>query len=309
MFDRKPIRLILVPALAVGLMVACSPGKNAPGGATERYVSATVQGQAEKINLDAVHEAFFQTAGKDLQTWMGNFEKRINEIYQGDDIVSIDAEKKDGMVRVTGFLDRNDEPGYQAADEKLFELKQTGAMVEGKGFPYELSGQDGTPHHTGYPPPAYYGHGGLLDNPFVQMLIIGSLLNRPYYTPAGHYPVLRDYRTSYRQTPRYRAQQVQNRGFFGKLLGRKKDATLKSQRGFGSSAFGSGIGSETGTPRKRSWFGGSSGNDSRWSGRRSSGWGSGSSSGWSSRRSSGWGGGSSSGWGGRRSFGWGGRRR
>lgn len=295
MFSSKPVRLVLVPALALGLLAGCSPGKQAQGAASERYVSATVQGEKEKINLDAVHEAFFQTAGKDLSAWMGNFEKRVNEIYQGEDIVSVDAEKKDGMVRVTGFLDKNDESGYQGADEKLFELKQTGAIAEGKGFPYELSGQGGTPHHNGYPPPGYYGHTGLLDNPFVQMMIIGSLLNRPYFTPMGNHQVIREHRTGYRQTPRYRAQQAQNKGFFSKVFSKKKDSALKSQKGFGGSGLGSG--SDSSNQRKRSWFGGSGGNDSRWSGRRSSGWGSGS----STRRSSG-------GWGGRsRSFG--GRRR
>lgn len=286
---QKSINLILVPALIVGLMAGCSPGKSAKDTGTERYTSATVQGEAEKINLDAVHQAFFETAGKDLQAWMGNFEKRVNEIYQGDDIVSVDAEKKDGMVRVTGFLPKNDEPGYQGADEKLFELKQTGPVDQAKGMPYELSGQGGT-HHNGYPPPAYYSHhGGLLDNPFVQMMIIGSLLNnRPYFTPPARYQVIREHRSGYRQTPRYRNQMAQNKGFFSKVFGKKKSDSFKSQRGFGGTA--------SGGERKRSWFGGSGSNDSRWSGRRSSGWGSSS----GSRRSSGWGG---------RSRSFGGRRR
>ncbi len=284
MLNKKSFRLVLVPALVGGLLAGCSPGKQAQSSGTERYTSATVQGEAEKINLDAVHQAFFETSGRDLQAWMGGFEKRVNEIYQGDDIVSVDAEKKDGMVRVTGFLPKNDEPGFQGADEKLFELKQTGPVDASRGMPYELSGQGGSPHHAGYPPPAYHSY-GLLDNPFVQMMIIGSMLNRPYFTPPVHYQVLRDHRQGYRQTPRYRNQMSQNKGFFSKVFNRNKSAAAKSQRGFGGFS-GSG-------ERKRSWFGSSGSNDSRWSGRRSSG----SGSSWGGRRSSG-------GWGGRsRSFG------
>ncbi len=284
MLQAKAFHVLLVPALIVGLLGGCSPSRSAR---SEHYTSANVQGDDEKINLDAVHQAFFETSGKSFAEWMPNFEKRVNEIYQGDDIVSIDADKADGMVRVAGYLDKDGQQGLGGGDEKLFELKQT-APADDKGFQYSMSGQGGQPYYNGYPPPAY--HHGILDNPFVQMFVLSQLL-RPgfsYFTPPGQHTVLRDYRTSYRQTPRFRTQTSQNKGFFGKMFS-KKSERLKSSRGFGD-----GTGGGAGGSRKRSWFGSSGSNDSRWSGRRSSGWGS------SSGRSSSWGGSSRRSWGGRR---------
>ncbi|MBM3270874.1 MAG: hypothetical protein FJZ01_24850 [Candidatus Sericytochromatia bacterium] len=288
---------LLLPVLITGLLAACSPSKSAR---SERYTSASVEGAEDKINLEAVHQAFFETAGKSFAEWMPNFEKRVNEIYQGDDVVSIDATKSDsGMVKVAGYLDKDGQQGLGWGDEKLFELEQT-SPPDDKGFKYNMTGHGGQPYYAGYPPAGYH-HGGILSNPFVQMFVLSQLLrpNFSYYTPPGQTTVLRDYRHSYRQTPRYRAQTTQNRGFFGKLFSKDGDR-VRSSKGFGSGQDAWG-----GQSRKRSWFGSSGGNDSRWSGRRRGGSSWGSSSGWGSGRSS-WGGRRSGGFGGRS---WGGRRR
>ncbi|MBI6546944.1 MAG: hypothetical protein HY692_09135 [Cyanobacteria bacterium NC_groundwater_1444_Ag_S-0.65um_54_12] len=289
-------RIFPITVILVALVLGCSPkeSKQAASGITEHYSSAQVQGQKGKINLDAVHQAFFETAGKDFAEWMQNFEKRANEIYEGEEVLLIDADRKAGLVRVAGYLEKNNQPGLQPADDKLFQLQQTGASNGQQGFPYQLSGADGAPHYQGYPPPQYQH--GLLDNPFVQLFVLSQLM-RPgwqYSTPPGKVVVLRDGRTNYRATPRYQTQMSQNKGFFGRLFGKKQEP-LKSQRTFGgnpgynSNYRSSGSGQDYSTKR-RSWFGGGSSNDGRWSGRRSSG----SGSGWGNRRSGGfrsWGGG------------------
>ena len=289
-------------SLAV-LLSACAPKPSGHSAKGEHYSSVNVSGDAEKINLEEVHKAFFETSGKDFNSWMQNFEKRVNEVYEGEEIVGIDADKKGGMVRVSGFIDKNSEAGFQkGADDTIFELQQTGVASGEQGMPYQMTGHNGQMHHNGYPPPQY--HHGLLDNPFVQMFVLSQLMrpNWGYQTPMGQQQVIRQHRQGFRGTPAYKTQATKNQGFFSRAFGKKQEA-LKSQRGFGG-----GMSSDTGT-KKRSWFGGSS-NDSRWSGRRS---GSGSDSGlsWGGRRSSGFGGGGSSSWGGRRSSGrsFGGRRR
>ncbi|MBU6428009.1 MAG: hypothetical protein KGR26_03280 [Cyanobacteria bacterium REEB65] len=277
--------------------------------AAQHFDSGAIGGEAQKINLDEVHRAFYETAGSDFNSWMENFEKRVNEIYQGNDVVQVAADKNGNMIRVTGYIDRNGQPGYQpGADETLFQLQQTGPANGSQGFPYTMTGYNGSPYYQGYPPSMYYHH-GLLDNPFVQLFVLSHLLTPSwhYYTPPARMTVLHHYVASYRQTPAFRTQTTRNKGFFSRMFSRGGTGLARSSKGFGS-----GNGSSWGA-KNRSWYGGSQGG-SPWSGKRNgSAFGSG--SGWGSQRSfGGFGGGS--GWGGRRSFGgfggfshsWGGRR-
>jgi hypothetical protein len=292
-------------------VVACS---------SERKVETRVAGndhfvsngdQPTPIDVAAVEKAFWDTKGADFQAWMGAFEKRVNELYDGG-VVSLDARRNaSDLLAVTGFLDRNNQPGFQAGgDATLFAIEQTDPARNNQ-MAYRVGGYDGH----------YYQHShSLLDSPFVQMMVLGSLLHRPYYTPHDRVAVLRDHQSSYRRTPAYQEASRVRKRLFG---------TTRSQRSFGSAGGSSGSGtarswfggkqstsattgsttwsgrrstgssgSSTSSSGSRSWFGGSSGSSSRstssWSGRRSSG-----SSGWgsSSSRSSG---SSRRSWGGRR---------
>lgn len=259
-----------VIALALsGLMVAgCSGGDR-----TEHYSSPMTQGNSQRINLQAVQDAFQKTKASDFNTWMGQFETRVNEIYQGDGVVSVDAGRKKDRLEVTGFIDTNDKQGFQADDEKLFVIAQTGD-VRGNQMPYRVEGSNG---HV-------YSHGsyGILGNPLVQMFLLSHMMRPNYYTPRDRVIVLDRHQQSYRRTPDFMAQKKRNHSFFDSFK-KKSDGSLKSNRSF------SNWGGAFGSSKKRSW-GSSSG--SGWSGRRSNSWGGG-----SSHRS--WGG-SSGGWGRRR---------
>ncbi len=70
----------------------------------DHYVSPQVTGEAQKINLEEVQKAFWDSKGTDFNTWMAAFEKRVNEIYDGKEVVSIDATRKDGKLVVTGYI-------------------------------------------------------------------------------------------------------------------------------------------------------------------------------------------------------------
>ena len=302
------IVLVLVLLGFVGFW-ARSASRQPVLGEHQHFDSAFVQGNAQKINLDAVHQAFYATQGSDFNQWMQNFEQRVNEIYQGPDVVQVAADKDNGMIRVTGYIERNNTPGYQpSGDETLFQLQQTGPVDGAQGFPYTLTGAGGAPFYQGYPPPMYYHH-SLLDNPFVQMFVISRLLSPSwhYYTPPSRVRVIHHYVTGFRQTPVYRRQVQQNRGFFARWFKGADSGLAHSSR-----RFGAGAGLENGA-RSRSWFGGGAGGKSSWSGRRSGGWFKGGTSPKSGRSWFGGSGGSS--WGGRRSFGgfsshsWGGRHR
>jgi hypothetical protein len=276
----------------------------------DHYVSPQVQGESAKINLEEVQKAFWDSKGKDFNSWMGAFEKRVNEIYDGKEVVSIDATRKEGKLVVTGYIDTQKKEGFQPGDEKLFTIEQTGEATEDKQMPYRVSDNNDRPY--------YEGRHSFLDNPLLQMLILSHFMGGGmggwgghYYTPYPSVNVLHTYRDSYRATPGYSTQQASNQGFFSRFK-TSTNGALQSSKPFGRSDFSSAAGGTS----KRSWFGSSVG------GTASSGLGSSSSSGssggifgssGSSESSSSWGGRRSSGGGlfssGRSSRSWGGRRR
>lgn len=251
-----------------GLMLAGCSG----GDTKEHYSSPMTQGNSQRINLQAVQDAFLKTKGNDFNAWMAQFETRVNEIYQGEGVVSIDAGREKNRLEVTGFIDTNGKQGCQADDEKLFAIAQTGD-VRGNQMPYRVEGSNGY----------VYSHGsyGILGNPLVQMFLISQIMRPHYYTPRDRVVVLDRHQNTYRRTPDFNAQKKRNHSFFGSFK-KKSDGSLKSNRSFSS------WGGLFGSSKKRSW-------------------GSSSGSGWGGRRSSSWGGGGRS-WGGS-SGGWGRRRR
>jgi hypothetical protein len=265
----------------------------------EHYVSspAVVQGESAKINLDEVQKAFWDTKGTDFNSWMSAFEKRVNEIYDGKEVVSVDATHKEGKLAVVGYIDTKKQQGFVNGDEKLFSIEQTGDAVNNE-LPIRVSDADNRPY--------YEGHHSILDNPFFQMMFVSHLMGGwggRYYTPYNRVVVLHDYRNSYRATPQYGQQQASNQGFFSRFKKNSAGTGLQSSKTFGGSDFSSGSGATS----KRSWWGGSSTASAPAASTSSTA----SSSGWGMRRSSGtslFGGGGSSGM---RSSGrsWGGFRR
>jgi len=257
----------------------------------EHYVSnqPQIEVQSSKINLDEVQKAFFESKGSDFKSWMAAFEKRVNEIYEGQDVVSIDATRENNKLVVTGYIDNKKEPGYQKDDQKLFSIEQTGDVVK-NDMPYRVANYDGTTH--------YEGHRSILDNPFIQMMMFSHMMNMwggRYYTPYDRMGTLSSYRTTYRNSPDYSTQRTANQGFFSRFKSKTDGSGLQSKNSFGSGF------SSSSTDKKRSWFGGSSSSSLGSTPSSST-----SSSGfsWGGRRSSG-----SLGGGGFRMRGFGGRRR
>ena len=277
-----------VLSLTVGL-TGCSPPAQ-----VEHYVSPKIQGEAQRINLDEVQKAFWDTKGKDFNSWMAAFEKKVNEIYDGKDVVSIDATRQSGRLVVTGYINKVNKEGFQPGDEKLFSIEQTGEAVNSE-MPYRVAGQDGRTY--------YEGHHSFLDNPILQMMLVSHMMGGwggRYYTPAPRVVVLQQSRDTFRQSPQFGQQQQANKGFFSRFNQKSAGGELESRNKFGSSTPFS---SENGLDKRRQ-FGGSAPTpapetSSGWGGRRSSGFGA------SEPSSSGFGG-----FGGmRRGGGWGRRRR
>jgi hypothetical protein len=254
---------ILLALIAGSAMVEVSLSGCSSGGLTEHYVSPRVQGASARINLDAVQKAFWDTKGNDLNSWMSAFEKRVNEIYEGKEIVSIDATRQNGHLLVTGYIDTQKKEGFVAGDDKLFSIEQTGDAVNNE-MPYRLNGQDGQVY--------YEGRHSILDNPFLQALLISHLMGGwggRYYTPYDRVVVLDNYRNTYRQTPSYMQQTASNRDFASRFKTRAFGG-VQSSNSFGNSSFSSNSGTTN-----RTWGGSStsysnsSGSSSVWGGRRS----------------------------------------
>ncbi len=270
----------LISFLALSLIMPLSLagcGGSSSSGPSEHYVSSTVKGEEQKINLEEVKKAFWETQGKDFNGWMAALEKRINEIYEGKEVVSLDASRETGKLAVTGYIEKNDKSGYQDGEEKLFTIEQTGDVTNNE-LPYRVAGHDGQPY--------YAGHHSILDSPFVQMMVLSHLMGGwggRYYTPYPQTVILRDHRDGFRGSPAYTSQKSTNQDFSSRYKRNLSGSGLASKKGFGNDSY-----STTGATTKRSWgfFNKSTSSTSTtkpsfgWGGRRSFG----GSRGWGGRR-------------------------
>src|SRR5690606_40302012 len=106
----------LAKLLAASLLVAVpAAGCNSERG-TERW--ATTENTNVKIDWDKVNQAYKDANGPE------DLEKRINEIYEGDEIISIAVKDEDDRTQVvTGFFDKN-KSGNVDEGEQIFTIKR-----------------------------------------------------------------------------------------------------------------------------------------------------------------------------------------
>ena len=254
-----PSRILASAIAGLILVSGCAAPKAEEAPAqTDRYVSPKVEGADARINLEEVQKAFLTSKGGDFNTWMGNFEKRVNEIFEGDEIASLDASRENNRLVVTGFVEKNDEPGFQAGEEKLFSIEQTGEAANDQ-VPLRVANGDGAIHSE--------GHHSML-SPFLQGFLIAGLMNSwggRYHTPPATRDQLNKHRTTYRQSPGYKVQQANNKAFNTRFKQKALTNNYESRR-----QFGSGVNNTQNAPQNRS-FGNTNNansNNSNWSGRR-----------------------------------------
>lgn len=200
---------MLLSATCILTSTGCVATYERPRAQRETYQSPQVEGQSARINLEQVEEAFFNTRSKDnnFQSWMSALEKRVNEIYEGPEIVSLDASRETGKLVVTGYVEDRKQQGYQSGEEKLFSIEQTGDAVNNQ-MPYKVANGDGQVFHE--------GSRSILDNPFIQMMLFAGMLNMwggRYFTPMPAIVSLGDYRDNYRQSSSFARQRQSNRAF------------------------------------------------------------------------------------------------
>lgn len=213
---------VLAGALIVGLLGAPACDQNREVG---RWV--TTENTNVRIDWDRVNEAYKQASGPE------DFEKRVNEIYQGDEVISVAVHDQDDKAQVvTGFFDKNAN-GQVDDSEKIFSIKR------------ELTGEGSGRYQTmGYGP--YYGY----HSPFMEIasgMLMGSLISsmfmphyvplytRPYVTPATRIGALENSRVSYRSAnpARFGPRSQSGRSYGGKSVSSKPSFGGGVRRGGG----------------------------------------------------------------------------
>lgn len=176
--------------IAGGSMFALSACSN------RRDQWAETSGKAGQINMEAVEEAM-----KDSNN-VSEFETRVNEIYQGEEMVLIEVKNQGNEQHVSGYADLNDNSQIDNEDEKLFTFRR---WYENDRPMYSMRGHGvNSYYHHPYPP----------GTSLLTTYLLVSALTRPMYMAPGYYystvprnvTIIRNHRTDYRQKPSYRNQ-------------------------------------------------------------------------------------------------------
>jgi hypothetical protein len=212
---------MLSATLAVVFLAGSAIGCKGEEPKTERW--ATTANTTVDIDWDKVNEAYKAADGP------ADLERRINEIYQGDEVISVavlDTDEKN--QEVTGFFDKN-QSGSVDEGEKIFTIKRE---VTGEGQAQVQT--------TGYGPYMGY-HSPVLS--IVTGMMLGSMMSSMFMP--GYSPM---YRGGYTTSPgrnselrnsRSARPSVQNRPK-ASGSGRSYDSKSRSSGGFGSRSSGGG---------------------------------------------------------------------
>ena len=218
----RPLALSL--ALALAAAPACGP---APAPGADRWV--TTENTNVEINWDEVRAAYLAAEGPE------DLERRINEIYTGDEVISVSVQDLDDKTQVvTGFFDK-DADGAVSDPEKIFTIRRD--LKSADSANYQISGHG---HYAGFHSPIWDIAMGMMVGSMISNMFMPGY--RPMYaTPYTTSPVRRDALATQRST--YRAQ---NPGKFAKSSG--------SGRSYGAkgSSWGSSGSTPSSAPRRTS---------------------------------------------------------
>ena len=187
-------------ALSLGGIVAAAPLIAACGGEPSYEDWAATDGAAGRINLDDVQEAF---KNSDSAT---EFERRVNEIYEGDGLVLIRAKQDGEVLTLEGWEDLDNSNEIEDdRDDQLF------AIVRNTGGDHEMRGYHANSYYH-----SYWGPGDFL----FTYLLISAMTPRfggyYYYTPPTRGPEMRNQRTTYRNSSAYNSQVNRNASYNAK---------------------------------------------------------------------------------------------
>ena len=201
--DRKGLMLKYGSIAATGIIAGGS--MFSLGACSKREQWAETSGKAGQINLEAVENAMKDSSD------VSEFEKKVNEIYTGDEMVLIEVKNEGTEQLVSGYADLNNnlEIDYNS-DDKLFTFRR---WMEGNNTRYSM---------RGYGVNSYYYRPYPMSNMLGTYLLVSALTRPMYRSPIYHTTVIqrqatRQYRSNYRTTPSYRNRVATNRSFQTKM--------------------------------------------------------------------------------------------
>ena len=190
-------RFGLGTVISLGGIVAAAPLVAACTSGPSYEDWAATDGAAGSINLDDVQAAF-----KDSKS-ATDFERRVNEIYEGDGLVIIRAKQDGKALTLEGWEDLNGNNEIDdAQDDQLF------SIVKGTNEEYDMRGHNTNGYYN-----SHFGAGNFL----MTYMLISAISPRGYYysTPIARGSAMRTQRTRYRQSSSY-GRQVRRNGNFGR---------------------------------------------------------------------------------------------
>ncbi len=233
-----------------GTMVASAPVIAACSTGPSYDQWAATDGAAGRINLDDVQGAF-----KDSKS-PSDFERRVNEIYEGDGLVLIRSKQDGSSLTLEGWEDLNKSHEIDdGTDDLLFTItKQEDNRHEMRGY-----GANGYYHRP-------FGAGDFL---FTYMMISAMSPRGYYYStpPAYARTTMTRQRNSYRNSSRYTTQVRRNGsylnrrgGFSGSRYNQAGKNLSTARRSYQTGQRSTGAFKSSGTGVRSSW--GSSGSSS-----------------------------------------------
>ena len=250
---RKTKRTRSTMAMLAGVSLLAAPVAAACDSGPSYEDWAATDGAAGRINLDEVQEAFKKSNSAT------DFEKRVNEIYEGDGIVLIRVEQDGTRTTLEGWEDLDKSKEIEDVnDDRLFSIVKDNDQHEMRGY-----GSNGYYHNS-------FGAGNFL---FTYMILSSFGPRYSYYTPVTRYDTISRNRSNYRNGVSYRNQVSKNSSYFNKQksfagssydqasknVSSSRQSYLNSQRSTGNfKSSATGVRSSWGSSSRGSSFGRSS---------------------------------------------------
>ena len=198
---------LLASALSLALItpvVGCSSSEPEK---VDRW--ATTENTNVKIDWDKVNQAYKDASGPE------DLEKRINEIYEGDEVISIAVKDDEGdkTQTVTGFFDKNTN-GAVDEGEQIFTIKRSPtpegtAQVQTTGYgPY-----------AGYVSPFWTIASGMMMGAMISNMFAPRYIPVAYTTSSARVGDLHSHRNNYRAAnpQRFGPRSQTGRNYGGKM--------------------------------------------------------------------------------------------
>lgn len=232
----KVIAGAFVTVVGVSMLGTCSRNRSSqeqirysPQPVSPAVDSKEVRAAEGIVNLNEVRDAFRATHE------MAVFEQRVNEIYEGEQMVVFEAKELSNGFQLLAREDLDGSKSTTASDDLLFTLSV-------KGREATLKGNGANDYYKAtwlYEPPAdaatrvteVHNRSSFASSPFFWWWVLSPGWGG-YYTPMSRYDSMYAYRSGYRNSGSYRDQVSRNTSYARKNGSsfRNTSSTMSSQR-------------------------------------------------------------------------------